>query len=61
MIKSDSFGRVVLTGVDAEKFRSQVKFGRPKKAAVQSMERGLKLLREFEENNGSVKLTLRRG
>jgi len=48
-IKTSTFGGVHLTGEDAEKFRRQVKYGRPKKAAKEALERGRILLQEFDE------------
>jgi len=48
-IKTSTFGGVHLTGEDAEKFRRQVKYGRPKKAAHQALAEGRKYLKEFEE------------
>ncbi len=47
-IKSDSFGRVILTDEDAKKFRNQAAHGRPKATAVESVQRGVKLARTFE-------------
>jgi hypothetical protein len=48
-IRSDSFGRVTLTGAEAEKFRSQVVHGRPKAAAKETAKEGLKLIRQFQK------------
>ena len=48
-IKTSTFGGVHLTGEDAEKFRRQVKSGRPKTAAKEALERGRILLQEFDE------------
>jgi len=57
-IRSHAFGRVTLTGQDAKKFRDQVRYGRPKPAAVASVKRGMKLSRSLVKK-GSVKFTLR--
>ena len=53
-IKSDSFSGVVLTKKDAEKFRSQVTYGRPNAAAVESVRRGLKHTDEFQKTGKVV-------
>ena len=47
-IKSTAFGRVVLTDADAKKFRNQVTYGRPKKAASEGVAAGLKLNIELQ-------------
>lgn len=39
-IHSSAFGGVFLTGKDAEKFVNQVRYGRPKKAASETVKRG---------------------
>lgn len=57
-IKSDSFGRVFLTKEDAQKFKSQVTYGRPKAAAVETVKRGLKLAEQFE-NTGKVSFKIK--
>jgi len=57
-IKSDSFGRVVLTKDDAKKFKSQVTYGRPSPAAVASVKRGLKLASEFD-STGKVSFKIK--
>ena len=36
-----------MSGEEAEKFSRQVKYGRPKKAAVESAKRGKVMLKEF--------------
>jgi len=56
-IQSSAFGRVTLTEEDAAKFTRQVRYGRPKAAAVESVKRGIKLARELSEN-GRVKVTV---
>ena len=58
-IHSSAFGRVTLTGEDAKKFRNQVTHGKPKKAAVQSVRRGVALSREFEKH-GKVTFVVKR-
>ena len=60
-IKSLDFGRVTLTGADAKKFRDQVTHGRPKPVAVENLKRGAEMYREFRDNGGELKLSLRRG
>lgn len=40
---------MVLRGAEAEKFIRQVRYGRPKKAAFESLKRGNKLLQEYLE------------
>jgi len=49
-IKSHAFGRVTLTERDAEKFTNQVKYGRPKKAAVKSVKKGVAMSRAFAKD-----------
>ncbi len=46
-IKSHAFGRVTLTDEDAKKFSNQVTFGKPSRAAVESLVRGKKLVKEM--------------
>jgi len=48
-VKSSTFGGVYLTGVEAAKFRRQVFYGRPKKAASESLKKGRILLEEFND------------
>jgi hypothetical protein len=43
-ITSDAFGRVTLTGDDAKKFKKQVTYGRPTKAAIETAKRGAAFL-----------------
>lgn len=47
-VKSTAFGSVELSGRDADKFRSQVAYGRPKQSAHESLKRGDEMLHEFE-------------
>jgi len=56
-IKSSAFGGVTLTGDDAKKFMNQVRYGRPKQAAIDSAKRGSALLSEMQ-STGSVRVTL---
>lgn len=49
-ITSDAFGRVTLTGEDAKKFKKQVTYGRPTKAAVEAAKRGAIMSRSLKEN-----------
>jgi hypothetical protein len=58
-IQSHAFGRVTLTGEDAKKFKRQVSYGKPKKAAVASVKRGVALSREFERR-GKVTFVVKR-
>lgn len=53
-IHSHAFGRVTLTGDDAQKFKKQVSHGQPKKAAVETLKRGVKLSREFQQKGRIV-------
>lgn len=57
-IRSHAFGRVTLTGRDATKFINQVRFGKPKSAAKESVRKGVRLAREFERD-GKLSLTVR--
>jgi hypothetical protein len=54
-IKSHAFGRVTLTGRDAEKFKNQVIYGKPKAAAVKSVKRGVVLSRQMQESGRIVR------
>lgn len=58
-IKSNAFGGVVLTGEDAKKFQAQVTYGKPSKAAVTSVARGLAYSRQFEQD-GKLTLVVKR-
>ncbi len=60
-IKSSAFGRVTLSGSDAEKFKKQVSYGKPKPAAVKGVKRGVEMLREMQANNGRVSFKIKRG
>lgn len=57
-IVSHAFGRVVLTDSDAEKFKNQVTYGRPKAAAKRNVIEGVKLSRALDAL-GSIKLQLK--
>ena len=56
-ISSTAFGRVVLTGKDAEKFRSQVRYGRASAASRSAVTEGVKLAKQLSAN-GSVTFRL---
>lgn len=58
-VKTSTFGAVRLSGEDADAFRRMVARGRPKKAAVESLKAGEKLLREFERT-GTVSVKIKR-
>lgn len=49
-VKSSAFGRVVLTGDDAKKFKNQVNYGKPKAAAKEGVARGAAIASAFREN-----------
>lgn len=49
-IMSNAFGRVTLTGNDAKKFKKQVTYGRPSKAAIETAKRGAILSRDLKAN-----------
>jgi hypothetical protein len=53
-IKSHAFGRVTLTGEDATKFKKQVAYGRPTKAAIETAKRGAVMAREMRDNGGKL-------
>lgn len=53
-VKSTVFGSVTLSGKEAEKFRRQVTYGRPKKAAIESAKKGDKMHAEFERTGRVV-------
>ena len=46
-VTSETFGGVRLSAQDAEKFKNQITYGRPKAAAAESLARGQKLLKEY--------------
>ena len=58
-IRSHAFGRVTLTGRDAEKFKNQVVYGKPTRAATLGVKRGVTLVRKFQQSGGV--LTIRSG
>jgi hypothetical protein len=47
-IHSTTFGAVTLTDEDAKAFNRQVTYGRPKKAASATIERGVELAEAFQ-------------
>lgn len=55
-IKSDAFGRVTLTNEDARKFANQVRYGRPKQIAAESVKSGSAAVREFHRS-GTLKIS----
>lgn len=57
-IKSNAFGRVVLTDTDAAKFKNQVTYGRPKEAAKRNVVEGVKLSMALAKD-GALRLRLR--
>jgi hypothetical protein len=59
-IKSSTFGRVTLTESDAKKFKSQISHGKPKKAASESLKRGVEISRAMRDSGGKITLTLKR-
>ncbi|TXN03067.1 hypothetical protein FV222_08890 [Methylobacterium sp. WL103] len=59
-IKSTAFGRVTLTEDDAAQFQRQVSHGRPTKAAILSVERGLNMNKALQANGGKLKMTFSR-
>lgn len=59
-IRSNAFGRVTLTERDAEKFENQVKFGKPKPAAIENVKRGVSLSNELAANGGKIRVSLKR-
>jgi hypothetical protein len=57
-IRSHAFGRVTLTDEDAAKFENQVRYGRPKAAAIESVKRGIKLSDQFQKAGNKVVITV---
>lgn len=53
-INSTTFGRVSLTEADADKFKKQVAYGRPKAAAHDTAKRGVELSREYQKSGKLV-------
>ncbi|HEY8098561.1 MAG TPA: hypothetical protein VIE65_21050 [Methylobacter sp.] len=60
-IKSNAFGRVTLTEKDAQKFKNQVTFGKPKAAALESVKRGVKITQSMRDNGGRITFSMKRG
>jgi hypothetical protein len=56
-VYSNTFGGLVLSGDDAAKFRSQVRYGRPSKAAKEAVARGRAAAEELRKN-GYVKFDM---
>lgn len=57
-IHSTAFGSVTLTEDDAEKFKRQVTYGRPKAEASATVRRGVKAAEEFRSSGRSLTLNL---
>lgn len=57
-IKSTAFGRVVLTDADARKFKNQVTYGKPKRAAAEGVSVGLRLSKELQAK-GAITFSLK--
>lgn len=57
-IKSNAFGRVVLSGRDAKKFADQATYGKPKEAAKANAKRGSEMLREMR-SKGTTRASAR--
>lgn len=58
-VHTSVFGGVRLSGEDAKKFSNQVTYGRPKRAATDALEKGKKLLKEYEKNGyATIKVKL---
>mgnify|MGYP001250933172 CR=1 FL=1 len=53
-ITSNAFGRVTLTGEDAAKFKKQVTYGRPSKAAIETAKRGATMSKQLQANGGKL-------
>ena len=58
-IKSDAFGSVTLTGKDAKKFEDQITYGKPKAAAVGSIEKGVELSRKLQQSGGHMSVPVK--
>jgi hypothetical protein len=57
-IQSHAFGRVVLTDSDADKFKAQVTYGRPKAAARRNVAEGVEMSRSLK-STGSIRIKLK--
>ena len=57
-IKSTAFGRVVLTDADAKKFKNQVTYGKPKKAASEGVLVGMEINKKLQAD-GSITFRLK--
>jgi hypothetical protein len=53
-VKSTAFGAVHLTGADAKKFRAQMTYGKPSKAAVESVTLGKKAAAQYAKSGYAV-------
>jgi len=59
-VKTSTFGSTCLSDEDASKFVRQVKYGRPKAAAVKAAKRGSAMLKEFN-SQGFVRISRKSG
>ena len=57
-VHTSVLGGVRLTGQDAKKFRNQVTYGRPNKAAGKGLEEGTRLVKEYNER-GFARITIK--
>lgn len=53
-VRTTFFGVTKLTGKDAKKFRRQVAYGRPNKAALDSLARGNEILKQLHTKGHAV-------
>ncbi len=59
-VTTSTFGSTCLSDEDASKFVRQVKYGRPKAAAVKAAKRGRAMLKEYS-SQGFVKVSSKSG
>lgn len=59
-IESNLFGRLRLSGDDAEKFKRQVRFGRPKANAKDNIAAGVELVKEMRRNGDCLRFSAER-
>lgn len=48
-VHTSTFGALRLSGEDARKFKSQIRYGRPKKAALSAAARGKVMMAQFQK------------
>ncbi|MDT8376486.1 MAG: hypothetical protein RQ867_07070 [Mariprofundaceae bacterium] len=53
-VRSTIFGGVTLSGEESEKFKRQVKYGRPKAAAHKALAKGLKMTSQMDKNGFAI-------